>query len=190
MDGVGFSHFLGELAIAELALSLAGNAGKWTDAQVLLTSYREAVLATYEADEDLVPLRSGALARWIERLREVGVQRVGILSNERRWAPRIYVEQVMRVPLGTFDPVLTSDELGFEKPDRRAFQAIVKAIDLPATACLFVGDSLERDVLPALAFGMQARLATWFARSGRLASGPVRELQVLADLPESIGADA
>lgn len=53
-----------------------------------------------------------------------------------------------------FDAVFISGETGYAKPDPRAF-AQVEAV-LPARRTLMVGDSLRRDVRPALARGWGA----------------------------------
>ena len=46
---------------------------------------------------------------------------------------------------GVFSPLLISEEVGLQKPDARIFEMALKELDLPASAALFVGDSLSHD---------------------------------------------
>ncbi len=59
-----------------------------------------------------------------------------------------------------------SAELGVVKPDPAIFEAALAALGVPAAAVLVVGDSLDRDVAPALALGMSA---VWLRRAERAA---------------------
>lgn len=58
--------------------------------------------------------------------------------------------------LDAFDAVVTTDTLGFGKPDPRVYLEACRLVDTPAPACVCVGDSLEWDVLGALAAGLRA----------------------------------
>lgn len=71
------------------------------------------------------------------------------------------------------DHIATSEELGHEKPSAGFFTAMLEAIgvDDPG-ACLYVGDRVDNDVLPAQRFG----LATCWLRRG-----PWGQLQELPD---------
>lgn len=55
-----------------------------------------------------------------------------------------------------FSSILTSEEMGFEKPDPRAFQIALEALELEACECLMIGDSLKNDIWPALNSGIYA----------------------------------
>jgi putative hydrolase of the HAD superfamily len=48
--------------------------------------------------------------------------------------------------------------LGAEKPDLRVFRAVEQAMQVPASACLHVGDSYVQDYGAARAAGWQAVL--------------------------------
>jgi putative hydrolase of the HAD superfamily len=54
--------------------------------------------------------------------------------------------------------VVDSAEVGIEKPDPRIFQAATRRLDLPPSACAYVGDIYEIDVLGARAAGLAAVL--------------------------------
>ena len=76
------------------------------------------------------------------------------------------------------DDLVTSDELGVEKPDPAFFAAVLArlGIDDPARV-LYVGDRVDNDVLPAAAAGMAT---CWVTR------GPWGQLQ---ELPEDTEPD-
>jgi putative hydrolase of the HAD superfamily len=57
-----------------------------------------------------------------------------------------------------FEFVVDSSEVGFEKPDPRIFHAATGRLDLPPTACAYVGDIYEIDVLGARGAGLEAIL--------------------------------
>jgi HAD superfamily hydrolase (TIGR01549 family) len=71
------------------------------------------------------------------------------------------------------DDLVTSDELGVEKPDAAFFAAVLDrlALDDP-TRVLYVGDRVDNDMLPAAAAGMAT---CWVTR------GPWGQLQELPD---------
>ena len=52
------------------------------------------------------------------------------------------------------DLLVTSEELGVEKPDPRLFALCAEKAGVPLGDCAFVGDSLEKDALAALRAGM------------------------------------
>ena len=54
------------------------------------------------------------------------------------------------------DFLVTSEEVGAEKPDRRLFDCCAQKAGCPPEACVFTGDSLKGDVLGALGAGMRA----------------------------------
>jgi putative hydrolase of the HAD superfamily len=55
-----------------------------------------------------------------------------------------------------FDGLISSEELGCEKPNPRLFEAALARLQVPADACLMVGDHPLHDIAPALACGMHA----------------------------------
>ncbi len=64
------------------------------------------------------------------------------------------------------DGIFISSELGAEKPDARVFRAVEEALQLPASACLHVGDSYAQDYDAARAAGWQAALYSIQAPAG------------------------
>lgn len=71
------------------------------------------------------------------------------------------------------DDLVTSDELGVEKPEAAFFTAVLDRLGLDDPAqVLYVGDRVDNDVLPAIAAGMAT---CWVTR------GPWGQLQELPD---------
>lgn len=91
-----------------------------------------------------------------------GRYKLGVLSNYLLTEP---IHQLLeRADLHhCFQKVLVSREIGFAKPDRRAFDAIVKALDADAGRAVYIGDDFEADVIGAIGYGMKA-LWTWAFR--------------------------
>jgi len=54
------------------------------------------------------------------------------------------------------DGIVTSVDCGFRKPDQRAFDAALSAVNCRAIECVMIGNSEENDVAPALTLGMRA----------------------------------
>jgi putative hydrolase of the HAD superfamily len=83
--------------------------------------------------------------------------------------------------------VITSEEIGAEKPATRAFEEALRRIGCEARDCVSVGDSLAMDILPALQLGMRAIVSREFSRDqGELPPG-VASLERLDDLPAVLG---
>ncbi len=61
-----------------------------------------------------------------------------------------------------FSKLVTSEEVGVEKPDFRIFNVALKTYGLQPSACIMIGDSVTDDVAPARALGMQTVLTREF----------------------------
>jgi HAD superfamily hydrolase (TIGR01509 family) len=86
-------------------------------------------------------------------LRERGI-RSAILTNG--WSP-LQLRKAERV--GFEGPVVVSGDLGVQKPELPAFEALARALDAPLEEIAFVGDTPQSDIAGALAAGMHA---VWF----------------------------
>ncbi|MDE7242923.1 MAG: HAD family hydrolase [Oscillospiraceae bacterium] len=90
--------------------------------------------------------------------------------------------------LQDIDFIVTSEEAGSEKPDRRLFDCCVEKAGCPASECVFVGDSLENDALGAQSAGL---LPVWLCtrppeNPPELPAG-VRRIGSLAERPARVG---
>ncbi len=121
----------------------------------------------------------------LARLKAAGLK-TAILSNG---TPAMLAAAVDAAGLaGRFDAVLSVEEVGAFKPDRRVYQLAVDRLRTPGAAIAFVSSN-GWDAHAASAFGMQV---VWCNRAGqpreRLPGAPDREITTLADLPALVGA--
>lgn len=113
----------------------------------LFDSYLRAYRASWRAFPGSLSL--------LQELRTRGY-RLGLLTNGSEGQQR---DKLALTGLdGAFDAVCVSEQIGFQKPDRRAFLAVARALGVEAAECLFVGDDVERDVEGARSAGMRALL--------------------------------
>ncbi|WP_416394145.1 MULTISPECIES: HAD family hydrolase [unclassified Curtobacterium] len=114
---------------------------------VVFEQYLGAYRAAWRVFPDVLPL--------LGELRSRG-HRLGLLTN----GTTAQQSEKLRVTgLDTaFDVVCTSERIGVQKPDARAFHVLADELGVPATACLFVGDDPVRDVAGARSVGMHAVL--------------------------------
>jgi putative hydrolase of the HAD superfamily len=112
--------------------------------------------------------------------------RLGVISNFYGNLDRILAEARMDE---LFETVIDSVRLDLFKPDPRIFQAALQAFALPAAQVAMVGDSLDKDCIPARSLGMRA---VWVRAAGdgganrdadaSLVDYTIRELRELTEL--------
>lgn len=100
---------------------------------------------------------------------------VGVLTNGT------HQQQVDKLTviglLAAVDVVCTSESIGAQKPDPRAFLEFAKRLAVAPSACLFVGDSAEQDIAGARVVGMRALLINRYGdHAGGIASAVQAEL--------------
>tara|TARA_R110001592_G_scaffold363109_2_gene680459 strand:- start:154860 stop:155507 length:648 start_codon:yes stop_codon:yes gene_type:complete len=71
-------------------------------------------------------------------------------SDLREWLPNMVQTN--------FEMMFVSEELQCRKPDLSFYQRVIDGIGIPPNEMLYIGDSLELDVLPARTLGIQAYL--------------------------------
>jgi putative hydrolase of the HAD superfamily len=81
--------------------------------------------------------------------------KLGVISN---FDNRAYSVMRSLEILHFFDAVTLSSETGYCKPDPEIFDAAVRALGVPASEVLLVGDSLQDDVEAAMRAGLSAIL--------------------------------
>lgn len=121
----------------------------------------------------------------LRALREAGFA-TAILSNG---SPDMLASAVEGAGLvGAFDTVISVDEVGSFKPDRRVYQQALDRLGLPAEAIAFQSSNAW-DAHAASAFGMRV---VWCNRYGqrreRLPGAPDHEIHSLAELPALLAA--
>lgn len=127
------------------------------------------------ATNPFIPGAAEALDRLAERYR------LAIVTNG---IPDVQREKLARTGLlERFEAVVVSGELGCGKPDRRVYDETLRQLDLPAEACVMVGDNFRRDVAGAQAVGIRG---VWIAAGRPLPEGDVAPwlvVDTLAELP-------
>lgn len=111
---------------------------------------------------------------------------VGVGTNMTARLQYVKLERLGLTPLVDF--IVTSEEVGAEKPDARLFECCAMKAGCAAEACLYVGDNPLSDALAALRAGMRA---AWLCRAdapGDAAPGAavIRALSELPDLVDKI----
>ena len=80
-----------------------------------------------------------------------------------------------------FDSIIISGEVGLSKPQPEIFQRSAKELNLSLNEILYIGDSLEKDVLGALNAGMYG---VWINRTEQIyKKSDVKMISKLTDLP-------
>jgi putative hydrolase of the HAD superfamily len=79
------------------------------------------------------------------------------------------------------DFLVSSEEVGAEKPDLRFFARCVEKAGCESWECLFIGDNLKKDVLGAQNAGLKA---VWYCPEGNPTETDILQIAKLAQLPE------
>jgi HAD superfamily hydrolase (TIGR01509 family) len=132
-------------------------------------------LALEMAPAFVIPLPGAK--RTIEALRERGVA-VAVLSNG--WNP---LQEIKARRAGFDGPVLASAEIGTQKPDSRAFAALLEVLGTEPAATWYVGDDPYGDVEGAARAGLNA---VWIDAEGKKyppdLQPPPRSIRALEEL--------
>ena len=71
----------------------------------------------------------------------------------------IQLRKLVKLGLGKLPHMLvTSEEVGAEKPDRKMFETVLEKLDVPADEAVMIGDSVEKDILGARKVGIHGIL--------------------------------
>ncbi|GAC1393681.1 MAG: hypothetical protein NVSMB31_13280 [Vulcanimicrobiaceae bacterium] len=116
-----------------------------TDVHPYISAFKNFALSG--VDQFVIPL-PGARAL-LNALRRRGV-RTAILTNG--WSP---LQERKAARVGFEGPVVVSETVGAQKPDPKAFAALVKALNVPAEAVWYVGDNPDSDVAGSIAAGLR-----------------------------------
>jgi HAD superfamily hydrolase (TIGR01509 family) len=119
-----------------------------------LAAGAEAEIAAIWRAQEEEPVEVAGATDLVAAARAAGA-RVGVISNI--WAP--YAAGFRRACpaiVGLVESWHLSYQAGVAKPDPALFTAGLAALGVPAPEAVMVGDSLEKDIRPALALGMRA----------------------------------
>jgi HAD superfamily hydrolase (TIGR01549 family) len=118
-------------------------------------------------------------------LTRLGTYRLAVLTN----GPSDLQRAKMRATGldGRFEYVAISAEIGYGKPDPRAFEHVASSLGIDVRRCVMVGDSVRRDVVGAIAAGMRPVHLDRTATSGESIEGVTR-IASLIELPNALAA--
>ncbi|MCK4913019.1 MAG: HAD family hydrolase [Planctomycetes bacterium] len=88
--------------------------------------------------------------------------------------------------LDFFDELMYSYEFRFRKPDARIFAAAAERIGCPNSNIMFVGDRVNKDILPALKAGMHPVLKTAYTNVEKKLPRSAWQIDKLCELPQLI----
>jgi len=141
----------------------------------------EAAAAFYRPSEKVLHRNR----RILERLHYEGL-RLGVVSNFYGNVATLCAEAGLKPILSI---ILDSVIVGLKKPDPKLFQLALDQLKLPAGRVAYVGDSFERDIVPAKALGM---MTCWMAGDkDQTPPDPAKVdhiLHSLEDLPRALRA--
>ena len=160
--------------------------GAWSDAlatfgvqdPTLAKELLREMCAAAERRFELVPHARQVVVELARRVR-VGVVTNGIPELQQRKLAALEAASAV-------EHVVVSGALGYGKPDPRIFHHTLRLFNVPAHACLMVGNSVEHDIAGAQAAGIRS---VWFAHEEipgirpRAVSHPPPD-HVIGSLPE------
>lgn len=131
--------------------------------EVYLRAYRHRWRAFPDSRELLTGLRASGY-------------RVGLLSNG---SEEQQLDKLRRTGLAdALDVVCTSEGIGVQKPDARAFNALADGLGVHVSECMFVGDNAAHDVAGARTAGMCGLLVNRYeVHSGGITEAVLSELE-------------
>jgi putative hydrolase of the HAD superfamily len=80
-----------------------------------------------------------------------------------------------------FGHVFISEEVGYSKPSRELFKLLLKETKHGPQECVFVGDSLENDIVPALDAGMKAVWINHYGKTSGIRDANLVEVSNVGD---------
>jgi HAD superfamily hydrolase (TIGR01549 family) len=112
----------------------------------------------YECFVQVVEIEDGVL-QLLSKLR--GRYRLALLSNYP--CSRAIHSGLEKTGLSEmFEATVISGDVGYVKPHAKPFEVMLSQLDLPATACVYIGDNWLADVQGAKRMGMQSVLTTQY----------------------------
>lgn len=85
-----------------------------------------------------------------------------------------------------FQEILIAGEIGLSKPDPEIFQLMAEKLNVPPEDCLFVGDSVQYDIIGAASAGMSTVLYGANRTDSKVADHEANNIQELTVLIENL----
>jgi putative hydrolase of the HAD superfamily len=175
-QGCAVSHLYSSLDVVRRACRASGLEPSARLVGGFLARYRQAVRNGIRPKPGLVDF-----FRWLRNRR----YRIGVVTDGTTVEQ---IEQLFRLGVLDFvDVMVTSEEIGLEKPDPRVFAAAASRLGLAYDRILMAGDSLERDIAGAQRAGMASVLVTQYHEKGNVGEevmpdATVRSVVAIKDL--------
>jgi len=186
---VRMRHLLSNITRRDFdALELLRKVGERKSVKFDNEQWKQLAWLWYEPLSKLAKIEPG-IKQTLTKLKEL---KLGIVSNT--FVNGYSLEKhLQRLGLLEFFSVrVFSHEFEFRKPDVRIFEAAAERTGEPIENIVFVGDSIYRDIRPALKIGMYAVLKESFTNAGRKTPQGAWKISRLAELPgliEKINAE-
>lgn len=139
------SHFYQELAIVRRMFEILRISCTGSLAEGILMIYRSGFQQILKNDKKNLE-NSLALAHLQKK------KQLGVLSNERAMSLRLGLQYAGLLPHLKF--ILSSEEIGVEKPDPNFFRCALHRFNIDPTRTIYVGDDPVRDICPAREVGL------------------------------------
>ena len=81
-----------------------------------------------------------------------------------------------------FSRLITSEEVGCEKPHLKIFSYVLSIFKLQPRECLMIGDSIEQDIRPSMRLGMQSLVTTEFTQNRQQLDAGIYSIEKLDEL--------
>jgi HAD superfamily hydrolase (TIGR01509 family) len=153
VQGPAINHLFSGLRIARKVWRSLGAKPSLTSLGLFLGTYRTLVRDGLTTDSKLVEL--------FDKLRRAGYKLAALTNG----STEEQLEQLFRLGvLELLDVVVTSEDVGVEKPDKRIFERLLSGLSVKADQALMVGNDPVCDIAGAKAVGMPAVLVTGHAQ--------------------------
>ena len=88
-----------------------------------------------------------------------------------------------------FDPILTSSNFGWRKPNERIFLECARLLGLPPAGCAYVGDTISRDVIGArrAGYGLAIQIKSFLTTKADKETDVEPPDAIIQDLREVVG---
>jgi len=158
----------------DLVFPLFSEADSWTEFTEMVLKETGSGLSKEKKEELAKYFKKKLSFRLYDDAREIFdlPQKKAILTL----ASRFLVESIRE--LSDFD-IFTEREIQFKKPDKRAFLEVLKKMKSIPEEAVMVGDSLEKDILPAMSLGIRGILID---REGKVSDNSIIKISSLKEL--------
>ncbi|MHC4123628.1 MAG: HAD family hydrolase [Planctomycetota bacterium] len=125
------------------------------------------------------------IQKTLQKLKDMNLK-LGVLSNTFVHKTSLEKHLQQLGILDFFDVCLYSYEFAFRKPDPRIFVSAVDMLGVRLPETVFVGDRIDKDIKPALEFGMTAVCKQAYTNKGKKVPKSAHSIKYISELPALI----